>query len=63
MLDDEAEWPHALVEPHVRMQQARLLHGEVVTDGEVAPQPRRRVLQPQYWYARTIHRFNLRELT
>ena len=62
MLDDEAEWPHALVEPHVRMQEVGLLHGEVVTDGEVAPQPRRRVLQPQYWYARTIHRFNLREL-
>ena len=35
VLDDEAERPYALVEPHVRVQKARLLHGEVVTDGYI----------------------------
>tara|TARA_B100000768_G_scaffold28408_1_gene26789 strand:- start:689 stop:889 length:201 start_codon:yes stop_codon:yes gene_type:complete len=60
VLDDEAEWPYALVESHVRVQEAGLLHAEVVTDGEVAPQPRRRMLQLQYRHARTVHRFKLR---
>jgi len=62
VLDDEAERPHALVEPHVRVQEARLLHGEVVADGEVAPQPRCGVLQLQDRHASTVHRLNLREL-
>ena len=35
VLDDQAERPYALVEPHVRVQKARLLHGEVVTDGYI----------------------------
>ena len=46
VLDDEAERPYARVELHVRVQEARLLHGKVVADGQVAPQPRRGMLQP-----------------
>ena len=37
VLDDEAERTHARVELHVRVQEARLLHGKVVADGQVAP--------------------------
>ena len=44
------------------MQQARLAHGEVVADGEVALQPRRRVLQLQDRHARAVDRLDQREL-
>ena len=44
------------------MQQARLAHGEVVADGEVALQPRRRVLQLEDRHARAVDRFDQREL-
>ena len=69
VLDEEAERLHATrptsggtVAQHVGMQQARLAHGEVVANGKVALQPRRRVLQFQDRHARAVDRLDQREL-
>ena len=68
VLYEEAERLHATrptpatVAQHVGVQQARLAHGKVVTDGKVALQPRRRVLQLQDRHARAVDRLDQREL-
>eukprot|EP00964_Phaeocystis_antarctica_P038837 scaffold22225_cov72-Phaeocystis_antarctica.AAC.3 len=54
--------PYALVKPHVGVQEARLLHGEVVADGDVALQSRRAMLQLQDRHARSVHGLDLHKL-
>ena len=63
MLYDEAERSHATVTKHERVQEARPLHGELVADGHVALQARRRVLQLQNRHARLVDRLDQGELS
>ena len=60
---DEAERSHATVAKHERVQEARLLHGELVADGQVALQARRSVLQLQNRHARLVDRLDQGELS
>ena len=62
VLDYEAERSHAAVAKHERVQEARLLHGELVAHGHVALQLRRGMLQLQDRHARTVDRLDVREL-
>eukprot|EP00964_Phaeocystis_antarctica_P036086 scaffold20629_cov67-Phaeocystis_antarctica.AAC.4 len=64
VLDDETERLRASVLLHVCVEQARLAHGELVADGHVALQPRRRVLQLQdgHVHARAFDGLDQREL-
>ena len=63
VLDYEAERSHAAVAKHERVQEARLLHGELVADGHVTLQLRRGMLQLQDRHARLQDRLDQRELT